>query len=42
MIGADRFPPANPDFVPFVQRIKDAKPDVAFILGPGAARRRRR
>jgi len=35
MIGADRFPPANPDFTPFVHRIKDAKPDVAFIFVPG-------
>ena len=34
IIGADRFPPANPDFTPFVQRIKDAKPDVAFIFVP--------
>ena len=29
-----RFPTSNPDFAPFVQRIKDAKPDVAFILVP--------
>ena len=29
-----RFPPSNPDFVPFVQRIKDAKPDVAFLWVP--------
>ena len=34
IIGAVRMPPANPDFVPFVQRIKDAKPDVAFIWPP--------
>ena len=34
IIGADRFPLANPDFAPFVQRIKDAKPDVAFIFVP--------
>jgi branched-chain amino acid transport system substrate-binding protein len=34
MLGADRFPPANPDFTPFVHRIKDAKPDVAFIFVP--------
>jgi branched-chain amino acid transport system substrate-binding protein len=32
--GAVRFPPTNPDFAPFVQRIKDAKPDVAFIWVP--------
>lgn len=34
IVGADRFPPANPDFTPFVQRIKDAKPDVAYIFVP--------
>jgi branched-chain amino acid transport system substrate-binding protein len=34
MIGAVRMPPQNPDFVPFVQRIKDAKPDVAFFFVP--------
>lgn len=34
IIGAVRFPPQNPDFAPFVQRIRDAKPDVAFIFVP--------
>jgi branched-chain amino acid transport system substrate-binding protein len=34
IVGHDRFPPVNPDFTPFVQRIKDAKPDVAFIFVP--------
>ena len=34
IIGADRFPPANPDFTPFIQRVKDAKPDVAFLWVP--------
>jgi branched-chain amino acid transport system substrate-binding protein len=34
IVGADRFPLANPDFTPFVRRIKDAKPDVAFIFVP--------
>ena len=34
IIGAVRMPPANPDFIPFVQRIKDAKPDVAFFFVP--------
>jgi branched-chain amino acid transport system substrate-binding protein len=34
MVGAVRFPPANPDFVPFVQRVKDAAPDVMFIFVP--------
>jgi branched-chain amino acid transport system substrate-binding protein len=35
MLGSLQFPPANPDFAPFVQRIKDAKPDVAFVFVPG-------
>jgi branched-chain amino acid transport system substrate-binding protein len=35
IIGSVRMPPQNPDFVPFVQRIKDAKPDVAFFFVPG-------
>ncbi len=34
VIGSLRFPPTNPDFSPFVQRIKDAKPDVVFIFVP--------
>jgi branched-chain amino acid transport system substrate-binding protein len=34
IVGAVRFPPANPDFAPFVQRIKDAKPEVVFIFVP--------
>jgi branched-chain amino acid transport system substrate-binding protein len=34
MVGSVRFPASNPDFAPFVQRIKDAKPDVAFIWPP--------
>jgi branched-chain amino acid transport system substrate-binding protein len=37
IIGSVRFPTSNPDFAPFVQRIKDAKPDVAFIWPPGQA-----
>jgi branched-chain amino acid transport system substrate-binding protein len=35
MVGSVRFPPANLDFAPFVQRIKDAKPDVVFVFVPG-------
>jgi branched-chain amino acid transport system substrate-binding protein len=35
MLGAVQFPPVNPDFAPFVQRIKDAKPDVVFVFVPG-------
>ena len=34
IIDSVRFPPANPDFAPFVQRIKDAHPDVVFIFVP--------
>jgi branched-chain amino acid transport system substrate-binding protein len=34
VLGADRFPPTNPDFTPYVHRIKDAKPEVAFIFVP--------
>ena len=35
MLGGVQFPPANPDFAPFIQRIKDAKPDVVFVFVPG-------
>jgi branched-chain amino acid transport system substrate-binding protein len=34
VLGAVSFPTTNPDFAPYVQRIKDAKPDVAFIWPP--------
>ena len=34
MVGAVRFPTSNPDFSPIVQRIKDTRPDVAFIWVP--------
>src|SRR5580700_8335634 len=34
IIGSVRFPMQNPDFVPFVQRVKDAKPDVALLWVP--------
>ncbi len=34
IIGTVRIPLANPDFVPFMQRIKDAKPDVLFAFNP--------
>jgi branched-chain amino acid transport system substrate-binding protein len=32
--GAIRFPPSNADFTPFVQRAKDARPDVLFVWIP--------
>lgn len=35
VVDAIRFSPASPDFPPVVQRIRDAKPDVAFIWVPG-------
>jgi branched-chain amino acid transport system substrate-binding protein len=35
MVGSVRFPPANPDFAPFIQRIKDVRPDVVFVFVPG-------
>jgi branched-chain amino acid transport system substrate-binding protein len=35
IVGAIRFPTNNPDFAPFVQKAKDAKPDLLFIFVPG-------
>jgi branched-chain amino acid transport system substrate-binding protein len=34
IIDAVRIPLANPDFVPYMQRVKDAKPDVLFAFNP--------
>ena len=34
MLGAVRVPLENPDFVPFLQRAKDAKPDAVFSFVP--------
>lgn len=34
IIGSIAFSPASPDFPPVVQRIRDAKPDVAFVWVP--------
>ncbi len=34
VIGEVKVPLANPDFVPFMQRVKDAKPDVLFAFNP--------
>jgi len=34
IIGAVRIPLANPDFVPYMQRVKDAKPDAVFAFIP--------
>ena len=35
IVGSVRFPVANPDFVPFLQRAKDASPDAVFAFVPG-------
>ncbi len=35
MVGTVRMPVANPDFVPFLQRAKDAAPDAVFVFVPG-------
>jgi branched-chain amino acid transport system substrate-binding protein len=35
IVGSVRFPTSNPDFTPIVQRIKDTRPDAAFIWVPG-------
>ncbi|HCN70512.1 MAG TPA: ABC transporter substrate-binding protein, partial [Pusillimonas sp.] len=35
-----RVPMRNPDFAPFLQRVRDMKPDALFVMlpsGPGAA-----
>ena len=34
MVGSVRMPLQNPDFVPFMQRVKDAKPDALFVFVP--------
>jgi branched-chain amino acid transport system substrate-binding protein len=34
VLGSVRFPTTNPDFTPFLQRVRDTKPDVAFIWPP--------
>ncbi len=35
IVGEIAFSPTTPDFPPVVQRIRDAKPDVAFVWVPG-------
>jgi branched-chain amino acid transport system substrate-binding protein len=37
IVGAVRYPVANPDFSAFVQRAKDASPEAIFIFVPGGA-----
>jgi branched-chain amino acid transport system substrate-binding protein len=35
ILSTVRFPPSNPDFAPFMQKVKDARPDVLFVFVPG-------
>jgi branched-chain amino acid transport system substrate-binding protein len=35
MVGSVHVPLANPDYVPFLQRVKDAAPDAVFAFVPG-------
>jgi branched-chain amino acid transport system substrate-binding protein len=37
LAGSARTPLANPDFFPFVQRVKDLNPEAMFIFVPGGA-----
>ena len=37
IIGSVRMPLANPDFTPFVQRVKDANPEAIFVFVPGGS-----
>jgi branched-chain amino acid transport system substrate-binding protein len=37
IIGSDKAPVNNPDFAPFIQRIKDAKPAAVFVFLPAGA-----
>ncbi len=34
IVGKVRIPLSNPDFVPFIQRVKDAKPEILFGFNP--------
>jgi branched-chain amino acid transport system substrate-binding protein len=34
IVGSSRVPLKNPEFAPFIQRIKDAKPEAVFIFTP--------
>ena len=38
IVGEVRVPVKNPDFAPFLQKIKDAKPDAVFLFVPPGAR----
>ena len=34
VVGSVRMPPPTMDFAPFLQRVKDAKPDALFVFVP--------
>ena len=34
MVGSIHVPLKNPDFAPFIQRIKDTKPEAVFLFLP--------
>lgn len=36
IVGSSRVPLANPDYSPFIQRVKDEQPDALFFFAPGA------
>jgi len=37
IVGSVKVPVQNPDFAPFVQRLKDAKPEAVFVFVPAGA-----
>ena len=37
IVGDVRVPLANPDFAPYIQRVKDAKPQAVFVVVPAGA-----
>jgi branched-chain amino acid transport system substrate-binding protein len=37
VVGSVRVPLQNPDFAPFIQRVKDAKPEAVFLFLPAGA-----
>jgi branched-chain amino acid transport system substrate-binding protein len=37
IVGSVRFPLENPDFAPFLQRVKDARPGALFVFVPSGA-----
>jgi branched-chain amino acid transport system substrate-binding protein len=41
IVGSLRVPLQNPDFAPYMQRMKDAKPDTFMVFIPAGKTRRR-